>query len=104
MEFYSFEDYGNNTLKEDFQLPPEDEPFRPFRTRRDFEFADIALHSSLNNDQTDSFIKLINRIISGEIEFTLKDSHDLRRMWDLSSTKRTKVSLKMCTAISELTL
>ena len=91
-EFYSFEDYGKRSLQDDFKLPPGDKPFQPFRTRGDFEFADLALHASLSNDQTDAFIKLIHRIISGEAKFTLEGSRDLKKMWELSSIKRTKVS------------
>ncbi|THH15034.1 hypothetical protein EUX98_g9526 [Antrodiella citrinella] len=78
---YCFEDYGHHTPLEP-QLEADERPWRPFRSRGDFEFAEITLQAGLNNPQTDALIKLINRIIEGESKFTLRSHSELKRTWE----------------------
>src|ERR1700753_3724302 len=41
--------------------PVDSEPWLPFRTREDFEFAEIALETGMTRKQTDAIIKLFHR-------------------------------------------
>jgi hypothetical protein len=69
------------------------EPWKPFRTRSDFEFAEIALEAALNQAQTDTLIKFVRRCISKPTSFTLNNHSELCQMWELASNKLTAVSL-----------
>ena len=41
--------------------PPDDEPWRPFHSREDFEFAELVRDAALNQTQIDRLIKLVQR-------------------------------------------
>ena len=41
--------------------PPDDEPWRPFHSREDFEFAELVRDAALNRTQIDRLIKLVQR-------------------------------------------
>ena len=85
-----FEDYGRKNHQE---KPPlyHKKPWEPFRTRVDFEFAEIALSAALNKDHADMLIKLVHRCIDGQASFTLKNHTELCQMWDGASDKLTPV-------------
>jgi hypothetical protein len=68
-----------------------DEPWRPFRSRADFEFAEIALHAALNKNLTNALIRLIHRCVDKGGSFTLKNHSDMQDMWDKTSAKLTTV-------------
>ena len=81
-----FEDYGHKNCAE---IPPlyDKKPWKPFCTRGDFEFAEIALSAALNTGQTDSLIKLLHRCINGQTSFTLDSHSELCQMWDGASDR-----------------
>lgn len=74
--------------------PPlaKSEPWSPFVSRADFEFAEIALEAALTKDQVDSMIKLIGRLTQGQDFFTLTSHRDLRKAWDAASELVTPVA------------
>jgi hypothetical protein len=80
--------------------PPDKTPWRPFRSRTDFEFAEIALKASLNKDLTDALIKLIHRCAKEKGSFTLKNHSDLSELWEKASGKVTKVSFHRHNALA----
>ncbi|KAG2096721.1 uncharacterized protein F5147DRAFT_747547 [Suillus discolor] len=61
----------------------------PFKSRADFEFAEIAHQATLNKDQTDRLLKLVWRIVNGNTNFTLRSHTELLRAWDLAASQMT---------------
>lgn len=74
-------------------MPPEQRPWEPFRSRLDFEIAEIALEAALNRSQLDRLIKLIHRVAEKDEDdpFTILTAGEMKTMWDLASGKRTSV-------------
>ncbi|PCH42571.1 hypothetical protein WOLCODRAFT_71761, partial [Wolfiporia cocos MD-104 SS10] len=83
-----FEEYGQED-NEAPSPPMSKSPWEPFQTRADFEFAEIALKSSLKWDQIDSLIKLINAVATGSMRFSLTSEAQLRDVWDAASNQLT---------------
>ena len=71
--------------------PPEEEPFKPFRCRADFEFARKAMEAALNVKHTEALIKLVQSISAGA-QFTLSSHGDLSDVWKKASGLLTPVS------------
>ncbi|KAG1738055.1 hypothetical protein EDD22DRAFT_982336 [Suillus occidentalis] len=86
-QVYHFEDYrcGPGAPAAPPKVDPE--PWRPFRTRIDFEVAELAHEAALTHEQMDRFIKLIHR--SRCELFTLRNRKDVRDTWDAASFKLT---------------
>jgi len=85
-----FNEYGFR-LAEAPRPKPLDEPWHPFRSCVDFEFAEIALKSHLNKKTVNTLIAILHACSSGAAQFTL-NSHD--EMWDIlqgASNKLTPV-------------
>ncbi|THH17255.1 hypothetical protein EUX98_g9164 [Antrodiella citrinella] len=72
---------------------PDERPWRPFRSRGDFEFAELALDAGLNNPQTDAFLAYIRRLLSGTVELTLQSSADLNKVWESASDSHVSVTV-----------
>ncbi|KAG1796452.1 uncharacterized protein HD556DRAFT_1431467 [Suillus plorans] len=68
----TFEEFGVNSHPEE-ELPVDEEPWRPFCSRGDFEFAEIALNAALNKSQINALLALIGRISRGESRFVKHD-------------------------------
>ena len=66
-------------------------PWIPFRTRAEFEFAEIALDAALNKRQVDALLKLFRRCVGGEDTLGLNDHAELTHMWELASVLHTRV-------------
>jgi hypothetical protein len=81
---YEFE--RNHCVRDDY-------PWHPFRTRVDFEAAELALRTSLNKAETETLFDLLRRTASNDAIFTLRTYNDVVKMWDLASSKRTGVSV-----------
>ena len=73
--------------------PPIKEPWLPFRSREDFDFAEIAHNAAMNQSQIDDLIKLFHRCQQVPGKFTLKNYQDLKCSWDASSKLLTDVSI-----------
>jgi len=71
----------------------DEAPWTPFRSRADFEFAEIVHQATLNHNQTDWLLKLVWRIVDGNTNFTLKTHADLSKAWDLATSQMTPVSV-----------
>ncbi|KAG1824182.1 hypothetical protein EV424DRAFT_1471936 [Suillus variegatus] len=76
----TFEEFGVNSHPEE-ELPVDEEPWRPFCSRGDFEFAEIALNAALNKSQIDALLALIGRISRGESR--------LRKAWEHTAAQVT---------------
>jgi hypothetical protein len=71
-------------------IPPDEEPWKPFRTCLDFEVAELALAARLNKEQANNLFALLRRCQQGE-NFTIKNHSELGQLWQLASEKCTRV-------------
>ncbi|PPQ63348.1 hypothetical protein CVT24_006721, partial [Panaeolus cyanescens] len=76
---------------DDYQARPSPQPhvfadpYSPFKSRTDFEFAEIALKSALTQDQIDAMIQLFERVKSGQDSFNITSHRHLRETWEAAS-------------------
>jgi hypothetical protein len=64
-------------------LPPEDEPWWPsFKSREEFELAEILLETSMNTTLMDRLLKLIQSCISGKGKLTFTNHKEVQAAWD----------------------
>jgi hypothetical protein len=89
-ETFPLEEYGSRELRRN-EAPPDKEPWRPFRSRLDFEAAELALQTSMSDEQTDILFNLLHCALSGKDQFTLTSHDEAVKLWDLASYKRTGV-------------
>jgi len=73
--------------------PPDDEPWRPFRSREDFEFAELVHDASLNRPQIEKFIKLIRRCQDAPGSLTFQKYSDLKDSLESASKILTPVTI-----------
>lgn len=92
----TFENYREHTFKHNSN-PEITEPWRPFQSRTDFEFAELALDAALTKAHVDRLIQLVERCISGQDSFNLTNYQDLSKTWDAASTLLTPVSANAAT-------
>lgn len=87
----SFEDYDRE--RQPRPISPEQHPWKPFRSRLDFEIAEVALEAALNRSQLDKLVKLFHRAAKRDETdlFTIQTAGEMKRMWELASTLRTPV-------------
>ncbi|KAF8834824.1 hypothetical protein BDN67DRAFT_992580 [Paxillus ammoniavirescens] len=81
-----------STFSRSRSAPPpvvDDEPWHPFTSRADFEFAEIAHKSALSKEQTDNLLHLIWRILARNTGFTLKSHTDVSDAWTRASMQLT---------------
>jgi hypothetical protein len=72
--------------------PPLKEPWLPFRSREDFEFAEIVHDAAMNQSQIDNLIKFFQHCEQNPGKFTLNNCQDLKKSWQESSALLTNVS------------
>lgn len=99
------QDYHNPRTSKIQQAPSSGEPWRPFKSQFDFEFAEFALSASLNKDETNTLISLFHRCANNGEALTISNHDELRRTWDLASDMMTDVcQLKIFFNLSQLIL
>jgi len=86
----TFEDYREHSLK-DTSIPEITDPWRPFQSRTDFEFAQLALEAALTKKHVDKLIQLVERCIKGQDSFNLTNHQDVYKTWDSAATMLTPV-------------
>ncbi|KAG2110154.1 hypothetical protein BD769DRAFT_1630365 [Suillus cothurnatus] len=92
---YAFEDFQRNPMAATSDPPPNKKPWLPFKSRLEFEVAQIALEAALNNDQTDQLIKICRQCAIGNDKFTFENHKDIHRKWDAASQRFTKEVISM---------
>jgi len=80
---HHFSDFSRSRPTEDY-VPHNSAPWEPFRTRFDFEVAEIALEAKLTKEQTNRLFDLIHRSAGGE-EFTLQNHDEVQTLWSMTS-------------------
>jgi hypothetical protein len=113
-QFYHFDDYcgtestGHLTdahLSGESSSQPEDRlgarPWRPFRTKLDFEVAEVMLDAHMNGSQTERMLSIIHEAILNPESFTLANAKDLSTIWDAARETRTEmVSISLISTIT----
>ncbi|KIK78025.1 hypothetical protein PAXRUDRAFT_17112 [Paxillus rubicundulus Ve08.2h10] len=84
-----FQNADHFRLDKSFKPLPDHAPWCPFRCKGDFEFAEIALNTSLNQKQVDDLLDLIARVAKGTTQVTLKDEQELRKACDAAAAELT---------------
>jgi hypothetical protein len=85
-QVFHFDDYKSGDPST-AQVSPlaNNEPWKPFRSRLDFEFAEVALQAALNKEQTDTLIRLMHSVHQGHDLFTLSSHGELTEIWGEAS-------------------
>ena len=78
---YPFEHFREVRPTSDFAATAE-EPWLPFETRGDFEFAALVHEAHMSHELTSRLLKLIHGIRAGETELTFDSPNDIRQAWD----------------------
>lgn len=71
---------------------PDDEPWRPFSTREDFDFAELAHDAKLNQKQVERLIEIFNRCQKSPGPFTIRKYSDLKNSLENASKLLTNVT------------
>jgi hypothetical protein len=72
--------------------PPEENPWLPFSSREDFEFAEVVHDAKLNKKQIKKLIDIIHRCKKNPEAFTLRDTDELQTSLDDTSKLLTTVT------------
>ncbi|OJA20946.1 hypothetical protein AZE42_03510 [Rhizopogon vesiculosus] len=83
-----FSDFSRCRPTED-TMPHSASPWEPFRTRLDFEVAEIALAAAMTKDQTNRLFELMRRAASAKEDFTLQSHDEVRTLWKMVSERFT---------------
>lgn len=92
--FTHFEDYGLPDQEGNAPFDPASLPWSPFRTRIDFEIADLVHDLAMSKAQTDTFLSLLRRCSSGEA-VKIKSHKDLAKKWDECITQHAPVCYQL---------
>ncbi|KAG2036604.1 hypothetical protein BDR03DRAFT_934392 [Suillus americanus] len=69
---------------------PDAQPWHPFKSRLEFDVAELALKVALNNAQTDRLLDICRRCARQSEKFTFQNHKDVRAKWDAASQRFTK--------------
>jgi hypothetical protein len=70
----------------------DERPWRPFRSREDFELAELTHAAALNKGQIDTLVKLIKRCEKNPGSLIFEGVQDVERAWEDASKLLTPVS------------
>ena len=88
-EFRQKRQAAGPTSRDDVLTDPQ--PWRPFKTRTDFEFAELVHEANLSKKKVKRMIRIIRRV-SQSPEFTLKTYEDIKEKWESAAKQHTVVS------------
>ena len=74
--------------------PVGPDPWLPFRTREDFEFAELVLAAKMSKAEVNSLINLFNRCKGENSHFTLSSYDDMHKLLETASELLPKVCLQ----------
>ncbi|KAG0698920.1 hypothetical protein DFH29DRAFT_809715 [Suillus ampliporus] len=82
----TFSAFGHGPVQPKFD---DHEPWHPFTSRADFEFAFLTHKAALNKEQTDELLWLIQNIVDGHVRLTFRSHNDVSKAWDNAATQLT---------------
>ncbi|KIK75303.1 hypothetical protein PAXRUDRAFT_29098 [Paxillus rubicundulus Ve08.2h10] len=71
----------------------EDEPYHPFLSRANFEFAELTHAAALSKEQTAELLRLISHITSGQSKLNFKSHDNVSKAWAPVATQMTPSGL-----------
>lgn len=81
-EIYAFEDFTRDEPEADPQLLGlSEEPWKPFSSRLDFEFAELTHEAHMNKGQVSKLLEIIRSITGDKDKFTFKTVDDVDVAW-----------------------
>jgi hypothetical protein len=84
-----FEDYKE---RDTTNIPlPSTDPWRPFQSKVDFEFAEIVLEACLSKNQAEKLISIVQRCQTGDEQLNIGSHKQLCETWDQASSLLTPV-------------
>ncbi|KAK7049204.1 hypothetical protein VNI00_005805 [Paramarasmius palmivorus] len=84
----AFEEFG--IAQDDGSMPYDDStPWYPFPSLFDFEVADLALRCSMNRQQTEKLLKLLERSSQGE-QPQMKNYDQMQKLWEAAADRSTR--------------
>ncbi len=89
--YFRFAEYTSSLPKAE-SLPVDPEPWKPFRSRLDFEFAELMHETNMNTHHKEVLIQLVQKCIADPKLFTLNNVKDLEKVWDAASYRTDSVS------------
>ena len=94
-DVFKLDEYHQSATAANTTVDPE--PWAPFQTREDFEFAEIALETGMTRGQVNALIKLFHKCINkGEGSFTISSHKDMADKFKVASNRLTKVLSEVC--------
>ena len=90
-EILPLNDYQERRRKIETSTINTQQPWKPFQTRAEFEFAEVALKAGLSKNQADTLISLMNRCIRGEETFQIDSHAHLCEIWNAGAVLHTAV-------------
>ena len=87
----TFEEYIASDAKLREPVQSTEDPWKPYKTRLDFELSEFALSAYLNKDHIERLIKMINIAASGLDNLTLTNHSDLLEVKKIASQQLTPV-------------
>ena len=84
-EKYSFAKFTRVHAPKPYKHNAFTNPWYPFHSRLDFDFADLALEAALSKEKTNWLLKLVQCIHSNQECFTLCDYKDVENLWKATS-------------------
>jgi len=83
-EVFAFEEFTQAVNENAYPMDPE--PWAPFKTREDFEFAELARETGMTKAQIDALIRLFHQCIkNGKDSFTLSGYNEMRETLKVAS-------------------
>lgn len=86
--FQSAEDFGRSDPP---AMQADEQPWRPFKTQANLEFADIAIQASLNASHVNALLNIITRVANQSASVTFKNEKELRLACDRAAQELTPV-------------
>jgi hypothetical protein len=94
-QLFHFDDYCGPESIPDLASPDDQasllniKPWHPFRTKLDFEVAEVMLDAHMNRKQMERMLSLIHEAARHPETFTLVNLNDLSNIWDIARETRT---------------
>lgn len=92
---YRFEDYIADRGPTVAPSTCDPDPWHPFASRLEFEFAELTHQAGMNHGQIDKLLGLIERIRNRESSFDFHTSKDVRAAWDKATLLNPNVSANL---------
>jgi hypothetical protein len=84
--FQAAEDFGRLDAP---AMQPDEQPWRPFKTKADLEFADVAIQAGLNASHVNTLLSIISRVADKSESVTFKNENELRQACDRAAQELT---------------